>query len=526
MVDQEHRMMWGTDIVGRQEPPAFMQYSPRHARLPDLFAECGRWGDRIYLVQGSRRLSYSETLDRVDALAAHLRARGAQAKDRIILMAPNSPEWVITFWAAHLLGACLVLGNGWWSDEELSHALRSAAPVFAVADVQTAKRLGAVPVVLTSEIQGLATSANAAGAESSLSEDEPALVVYTSGTSGLPKGVVLSHRSVIANVHNFVATLARSSNVAPTTTRVNLLCGPLFHIGGVQSMVLGAVTGRSLVFLEGKFESTEVLDLIERERVEIWGAVPTMATRVLRDPSLSRRDLTSVTSISLGGAPVTPSLVSQLRTAFPNAQRGVSTIYGLTETGGTVTSASGRLMAEHPGTSGRPLPVVELRIADEDPDGDGEVLVRTPGQMSEYLAEPEASRIVDPEGWVHTGDIGRLENGLLYITGRSKDVIIRGGENVSASRVESVLASHRAVDTVAVVGLPDDDLGESVGAVVILAEAHLVDVETLRCYVTERLAHFEVPSRWWIRTEALPLNGVGKVDKPTLVASWIARRAN
>jgi long-chain acyl-CoA synthetase len=274
-----------------------------------------------------------------------------------------------------------------------------------------------------------------------------------------------------------------------------------------------------VVFLEGRFDAGQVLDLIERERVSVWGAVPTMASRVLEHPSLPDRDLSGVRSISLGGAAVQPELTARLRLAFTGAGRGLSTIYGMTETGGTVASASGQLMADHPRTSGKPTPVSELRIDSLQPDGVGEILVRTPGQMLGYWGQPQAE-IIDPEGWVHTGDLGRIEHGLLYVTGRSKDIIIRGGENIASAHVESALLRHPAVRNAAVVARPDPDLGERVAAAIQLDPAASVSVDELAEFARTQLPNHEVPTDWWLLTDQLPMTEAGKVDKRKLRASW------
>jgi long-chain acyl-CoA synthetase len=264
-----------------------------------------------------------------------------------------------------------------------------------------------------------------------------------------------------------------------------------------------------------------VLDLIEREHVTVWGAVPTMAFRVLEHPSLPGRDLSAVRSISLGGAAVQPELTARLRRTFTGADRGLSTIYGMTETGGTVASASGQLMAEHPRTSGKPTPVSELRIDSPQPGGEGEILVRTPGQMLGYWGQRQAE-IIDGEGWVHTGDLGRIEDGLLYVTGRSKDIIIRGGENIASAHVESALLRHPAVRNAAVVALPDADLGERVGAAIELDRSTPVSAQDLADFGRTHLANHEVPTDWWLMSDQLPMTEAGKVDKRKLSASWPA----
>jgi long-chain acyl-CoA synthetase len=244
-----------------------------------------------------------------------------------------------------------------------------------------------------------------------------------------------------------------------------------------------------------------------------------MAIRVLEDPSRPGRDLTSVRSISLGGSPVTPALTDRLLAAFSSVRRGVSTIYGMTEAGGTVAAASGALMAEHPGTSGQALPVVELRIGKPDQDGNGEVIVRTPAQMLGYFGEePE---LIDADGWLHTGDLGRFQDGLLYLTGRVKEIIIRGGENIAAARVEEVLHRHPAVAAVAVVGLPDPALGEIVGAIV--QPRAPVSPADLTDFAAQSLARFELPADWWLHADPLPMTDAGKIDKRALRAAWLAR---
>jgi long-chain acyl-CoA synthetase len=217
---------------------------------------------------------------------------------------------------------------------------------------------------------------------------------------------------------------------------------------------------------------------------------------------------------------VPPDLIVRLRAAFPNAGKGVSTIYGMTELGGTVASADGTLMAQQPGTSGRPHRQVDLRINGPDADGVGEILVRTPAQMLGYWGEQEDRAVIDEDGFVHTGDLGRFDNGLLTLIGRSKDIVIRAGENVAAPRVEGVLLAYPDVGDAAVVGLAHADLGEEVAAVVVPRTDADIDLGALKAFMAQRLAHFEIPTRWWLRTEPLPTNDAGKIDKRCLLATW------
>jgi long-chain acyl-CoA synthetase len=222
----------------------------------------------------------------------------------------------------------------------------------------------------------------------------------------------------------------------------------------------------------------------------------------------------------MGGAPVTPELVARTRAAFPNARRGVGTIYGLTESGGALTAGVGDAFADRPHSVGRPLPVVELRIAEPDASGVGEILARSPTVMSGYWGAPD-DPILDAAGWLRTGDVGRIDtDGYLYVLDRTKDVIIRGGENIAGPHVEDRLLAHEAVADVAVVGLPHPDLGEEVAAAVVLQPGRQVTTEELAAHAAAGLAHFEVPSTWWIRSEPLPVNAVGKVLKRELRATW------
>jgi long-chain acyl-CoA synthetase len=512
--------MWGTEVVREGR---FLVYQPRPRHATDLFADAQRWADRIHLVQGERRVTFAGLAAAADRVAAHLSQHGVSAGDRVLLLAGNSPDWVVALWAGLRLDAIVAPGNRWWSAPEIAHAITLIAPQVIVVDTAMAALLPAdldAEVLSIADIRGWSEQATASPpTPPEVAEDDPAVIIFTAGTTGLAKAAVLSHRSVVANVHNLLAVSHRLPDRLPVdrAAEVILQSGPLFHIGGIQSLLLALLGGNTVVFLDGRFQPGEVLDLIEREGVTVWGAVPTMVTRILEDPSLPGRDLSRVRSISLGGAPVTAELTERLRNVFPSVRRGVSTVYGMTEAGGTVASASGAMMAEHPQTSGRPLPVVDLCIEAPNPDGDGEILVRTPSQMLGYWGE-SAPDLIDADGFLHTGDVGRLVDGLLYVTGRAKDVIIRGGENIAATHVENVLYRHPAVAAVAVIGRPDPDYGEIVAAAVQTRTP--VTEADLATFATAHLGRFQIPTCWWLRTEPLPMTDAGKVDKRALRTQW------
>ena len=340
--------MWGTEVARGDGPVPFLVYQQRRRRVTELLDDAARWADRDHLVQGRRRVTFAAMAAAADRVAGHLAARGLGPGDRLLLLAANSPEWVISLWAGLRLGAVVAPGNRWWSAEEIAHAIELTAPAVIIADTEMARLLPAGTGAGTGPAVVPVADIRAAQSTPPLSipehptggEDDPALIIFTAGTTGLAKAAVLAHRSVIANLQNLLVVSKRLPHQlrGDRPPEVILQSGPLFHIGGVQSLLLAMLGGNTMVFLEGRFDSGQVLDLIERERVSIWGAVPTMAIRVLTDPTLPGRDLSAVRSISLGGSPVTPELSDRLRAAFPAVRRGVSTIYGMTEAGGTVAA--------------------------------------------------------------------------------------------------------------------------------------------------------------------------------------------
>ncbi len=521
---------WGTEPVRSASGGIpFQMYEPRRRRIAELLLDARRWGPRVHLVQGERRLTFDHVFSAIEHLAARLAGLGVGPGDRILLLAANSPEWVISLWAGLRIGAVVAPGNGWWSEEEVAHALELVDPTVVIGDDRRlAKVSGGTRTVRIEDLRALVDDARDAPAPPLAplgegEENDPALIVFTAGTTGLPKGVTLAHRSWIAQMHMTLATSRRLPHTLPDDHPgfVSMLTGPLFHIVGIHATGLAMLGAGRLVFLEGRFDAGQVLELIEREGVEVWGAIPTMTLRVLDHPDLATRDVTSLRSIPLGGAPVSPELMDRLQRAFVNTERRITQVYGMAETSGTVARASGRLIRSHPGTAGRPLAPVDMKISEPDPrTGEGEILVRSPTQMLGYWREEKAT-IIDPEGFVHTGDLGRIDSdGLLYVTGRAKDVVIRGGENVAAAYVESVLLGHPDVADVAVIGLPHPDLGEEVAAAIFARAGVRVDTAALAAYAAQRMAHFAVPSRWWISSDPLPMTGSGKADKQGLRAVW------
>jgi acyl-CoA synthetase (AMP-forming)/AMP-acid ligase II len=495
----------------------FRTYVDRPQRISDLFSFLYRWGSRPYVVQGDQILTFTDLKSAVDAKTQILVNAGVKHGDRVFIMGWNSPDWVINFWACVRVGAIPVVANAWWSEHELGDALTLLKPVLTLADKRGIMK---VPIGWTLgpwenklETKGEACEVhNSKGAFQN--EDDPAVIIFTSGTEGRPKAVVLAHRSLLATLHMLLHISHRLPHqVNESSGEIILHTGPLFHIGGVGALLRGVTVGNTLVMPQGRFDPEDALALIERHKISRWNAVPTMITRLLEHPDIHKRNLNSLRTLTLGGAPVHAELLKQIRKGLPGVEAKIPTGYGLTENCGQATAASGADTELRPGTSGRPLPCVEIRIVPRDGFPDGEILVRSPSQMLGYFGETDSP--IDTEGWLHTGDLGRVDaDGYLWITGRLKDIIIRGGENIAPAAVERALLEIPGISEAAVFGIPHPDLGEEVMAVVVTETE--TSAERLQNELRKTLASFAVPSRWKFRTEKLPVNLTGKIDKAAL----------
>jgi acyl-CoA synthetase (AMP-forming)/AMP-acid ligase II len=499
----------------------FRTYAQRPRNLSSLLDFALRWGDRPHLVQGGEIVTFHDLYDAVLAKARQLAERGTKPGDRVLLFGFNSADWIINFWSILEVGAVPVLGNAWWAAHEVDDLVPRLDVALALAHPRLASRLPASLGLGPWECPRPDTRPERMSpAQSSAGEDAPAVIIFTSGTSGRSKAVVLSHRAVLAGLQMLLHITKRLPHqVVESTGDTALHTGPMFHVGGVQTLIRAVTVGDTLVMPRGRFDAGEALELIEEWRVARWSAVPTMVSRLLEHVDVRIRDLSSLRSVTVGGAPVTAQFIEKLRKGLPSVEPRVPTGYGLTENGGQATAASGRDSVERPGTCGRPLPLVEISILGPDAEGQGEVLIKAPTQMLGYLGEAESP--VDPDGWLHTGDLGKVDaDGYLWITGRSKDVIIRGGENIAPVAIEQALAGAPGVVESAVFGVPHEDLGEEVMAVVTVEPG--TTIESLEAHVRARLASFAVPSRWRLASEPLPTNHSGKIDKNALRAEAVA----
>ena len=521
------------DVLGE-----VMQVFVQRARaLRQLLEQAGRFGDSDYAVfhNGGRRraLTFADHERRVASVAAALADRGVGAGDRVAILAANCPEWIITFWATVSLGAVAVACNGWWTRDEIVHALAHTTPALLVADAKRLARLdGAdpgMPVVVIEEdfvdLEGFAP--DAALPDIPIDEDQPALLQFTSGTTGRSKAAVLSHRSVVAFVQ--VVTFLGAAQVAsvglPSTgpSRPRLAVFPMFHISGLQSAsITPMATGAGNVWPMGRFDPATVIRLTTEEGIYAWNGTATHMFRLLQDPMIETLDVSLVQTVGIGGSATTPELVRATEERFPHLVDTFTSGYGLTESGGMVSHAGNAMLQANADSVGMAMPTVGVRIVDEDgvevPDGEnGSICVRSPLVMLGYWEDVEATdQAFLPGRWLRTGDYGRLQGGELFLASRLRDLILRGGENVYPIEVEACLEQHPAVAECAVYGVDHETLGQEVKAVVVLVDGASLDLVGARAFCGEKLADYKLPEYLEVWAGPLPRNAGGKVVKAVL----------
>ena len=530
------------ELVLGERMPVFKN-RPRSVR--EFLLESSRHGEFCYVVHGDQRISFDEHLERVAAFAHVLREEFGVAKgDRVAILAANSAEWIIAFWATISIGGVVASMNAMWAGPEIAHALANCDPTVLVADRERLARVESPnskasfrTIEVESEFDGLvARGRGAAVSDVPIDEDDPAVILYTSGTTGRSKGAVASHRSIcgFVTLSKYSGAEAAAAAAAASTSgaggapavgtrQIALITVPLFHASGLYGFVIGQLaTGGTLVLRSGRFDEDDVLRLIESERVTIWAALGSMGPRVAERAHGCGRDLSSMQVLAVGGAPVSPAHQQQLRAAFPSASINVSMGYTSSEVVAVVTRIAGQEMRDHPTSAGRVLATTELEI--RDPDGqpvaegvDGEIHVRSPYLMTEYWRDDDATRAaLKPGRWLAMGDIGCLRDGRLYINSRARDMILVNAENVFPTEVEYRLDAHPDVRESAVVGVEDPTTGQAIRAFVVVAEGTDLTADALHAWCRDAMAGYKVPTQWVIRHDALPRNASGKVLKREL----------
>ncbi len=511
-------------------------------------------GQRVFTVHEDERVSYEANYRAVAALATAMRELGVRKGDRVALAMRNLPEWPVIFFATVSLGAIAVPLNAWWTSGELEYGLKDSAAKLLFVDAERHARLAdcydGLPdlerVVVTRladapggkaiALEGLigppnawASLAEIAFPATDIAPDDEATIFYTSGTTGAPKGAIGTHRNFLTNIFSAGyssarAALRRGDPILPPEPKVSLVVIPLFHVTACSAgMMILIASGSTMVFLR-KWDPIAAMEVIQRERVQMTGGVPTVAWQLLEHPDRDRYDLSSLESIGYGGAPSAPELVRRIHAEFGALP---SNGWGMTETTATVTANVAEDYLNRPTSCGAPVATADLKVMDleatvELPVGEvGELWARGPMVVKGYWNKPEATAETFVDGWVRTGDLAKLDDeGFCYIVDRAKDIIIRGGENIYSTEVENVLYAHPAVTDAALVGIPHRTLGEQPAAVVHLAPGMDASESELQDWVRRHLAAFKTPVSIRFVKEVLPRNANGKILKTELRAMF------
>jgi len=502
--------------------------------------------ERDYLVFQDYRCTYGEAHRIAASVARWLSDQGVGPGDRVAIAMRNYPEWMLAYWATVSIGAVVVGMNAWWVTDEMAYALRDAAPRVLIADAERLERFAplrsAFPDLVCVAVRVAAPAGSIAwetllAAPSdmpsvSIDPDDDACIFYTSGTTGRPKGAQLTHRGCVNNVLNIAfinvvqsTALALAQGQPPASPAAAspgaaLVCTPLFHVTANNCVAhASTLTGGKLVHLY-RWDPAEALRLIEEEGITHFSGVPMMARELILHPDFALRDTSSLQAIGGGGAALQPDLVGKLDAAVATARP--STGYGMTEVCGLISGISGDYFLDKPASTGRPLPTFEAKCVRADGSGCGtgevgELWLRGATVIKGYLNQPAATAEAITDGWLHTGDIGYLDaDGFLFLVDRAKDMVLRGGENVYCSEVESAIFALEGVQECAVFSVPDERLGEEVGAAVYLQPGAALDGASLRAQLQQRLAAYKIPRYVWLLDRPLPRNANGKFVKREL----------
>ena len=517
------------------------------ATVRDFWLSTAAFADRPYLLYQDEGLSYAQAHAQVAATAAWIWRQGVRPGDRIAIGMRNYPEWLLIYWAGLSIGVAVVGMNAWWIADEMAFALEDSTPKILFVDAERLARIQeqpamaagitlvtvrvtAPPVDAVPWSEVIATQGEMPTV--AIDPDADACIFYTSGTTGRPKGAQLTHRSCIANLFNMVFSsqaqalaVHRATGVAPPAaadmpTPVTLITTPLFHVTANNcAAYLTTAAGGALVMMY-RWDAGQALQIIERERVTGMSGVPMMARELINHPGFGSHDTSSLTTLSGGGAQLQPDLVAKIDSSIKTARPGTG--YGMTETSGIITSVSADFLVDRPDSAGPSVPTLEVKCVDDAGRalalGEiGEIWVKGSPVIKGYLNRPEATRSSIVDGWLQTGDIGRIdEYGFLYIVDRKKDMVLRGGENIYCAEVENCVFRHPAVAECCAFGVPDERLGEEVGIAIVLKPGEKLSAEALRAHCAALMAKHKIPRHVWFETEPIPRNASGKFLKREL----------
>ncbi len=513
------------------------------------FFDGARNNNETFLVYEDEEWTFGRVIEEADALGyALVHTFNIQKGDRVGIAMRNLPEWIISFAAILSVGAISVSLNAWWTEDEMDYAINDAGLKLLIADTERITRAHApcaragIPIlgVRLDDLQPLQPHVQnwhdvlvrgVPMPEVELSPDDDATILYTSGTTGFPKGAVSTHRAITN------AVMAFASNASLQAVRRGpgesgggnppcfILIVPLFHVTGCIPVMMSCFSWRFKLVMMYRWDPERALQLIERHKVTNFVGVPTQSWDMLENPNFGKYDTSSLTAIGGGGAPAPPKLVARVESSFRQGRPNIG--YGMTETNAYGPGNYGDDYVSHPTSTGRtPTIIMDFEIRDDEGHplsrGErGEIWMKSPTLIRGYWNKPEATSETIQHGWLRSGDVGRIdEEGFLYIEDRAKDMVLRAGENVYSAEVEAAIYDHPSVNEAAVFGVPHERLGEEVACVIMIKAGTTLTEDELRNHVGERLAAFKVPTRVAITHEPLPRNPAGKFLKRELRVSY------
>jgi len=529
------------DILGNR----IRTYKNAPPSVREVWLSTLQFADRPYLVYQDERLTYGEAHEIANSTANWLLAQGVKPGDRVAIAMRNYPEWMLIYWACLAVGITVVGMNAWWTTEEMDYGLSDSAPKVLFLDAERLARVQEKPdMVKGMQLVGVRIPDMPAGLidwsvvaahggalpEVTVDPDSDACIFYTSGTTGFPKGAQLTHRGCVSNLFNMLfagassaLAVERATGVSPPAEPpipVTLITTPLFHVTANNCGAYATTAAGGKLVLMYRWEAGEALRIIEKERVSSMSGVPVMARELINHPDFEKTDTSSLLALAGGGAQVPPDLVLKIEKQVATARP--STGYGMTETCGIITSVSGDFFVDKPDSAGPAMPSFEAKCVDDNgktvgPGEVGELWVRGSSVIKGYINRPEATAASITDGWLHTGDVARIdEDGFIFIVDRKKDMVLRGGENIYCAEVESSIYRHNGVAECCVFGVPDDRLGEEVGVAVVTKPGEALSAEAVREHCAAIMAKHKVPRYIWMLDEPLPRNASGKFLKREL----------
>jgi acyl-CoA synthetase (AMP-forming)/AMP-acid ligase II len=525
-------------------------YTAQPESLRAIYQAAKDHGDACYMAYADEQWSFNQTLERAAKLSHYLTASGINQGDRVAIAMRNYPEWMTSFIAITAIGGVAVALNSWGSGDELNYGVKDSQAKAIIGDSNRLDRLG--------ELNGLndvlaiccRSEANSGyiqwqdilqqrpetdfPAQTINDDSAPALIMYTSGTTGQPKGAVSSHKAVLSGLMNVEMSGAIVAMQHPQVLEkiINnphqsgaLLTVPLFHVSGLHACTLPALRRGSKVVMMYKWDAKEALRLIDKHNLQSVSGAPMVVENFLDEAEAQNLSLDHLFSLASGGQAQPAYLTAKVKQRVPNGMLGAG--YGMTEANSTICSVAGNAYLDNPTSCGFSLPIVDLQLRDDDGKvvtgrERGEIFVRGPMLMTEYYNRPKATAEALVDGWYATGDIGQLcDKGLLHIVDRKKDMIIRAGENIYCAEVETVLLANDDVIECCSFGLQHDTWGEELAMVVVAKADSELTTESVQAYIKQHLAGYKVPSKVFFSQQALPRNTLNKVLKPVVKAQYL-----